>query len=484
MYKRILTFLLAVFCIGTMIAGCGSQETGPEQPASVTEATEPAEVTTADDGRDRVPAMDLNGAVFTVWSGVSDFYHGNLVVEEENGELFNDARYECVRSVEERFNVDITEITSAAVSTPKTAVLAGEDAYDMTNLYTSTAITWAQEGLTYILDDLPCVDTTRPYWNHAINEALSIRNKSYFAVAPFNLSVYDFAHAMLFNKGMIEDYNLQNPYKLVNDGKWTLDAYTEMTVAATKDVNGDSQYTGEDQYGFLAQPKAVLPGFWIASGESTIRKDADGTLYFAAIGNERFATLIERLFAITWDNNTWYQNQSTTNYDDLLRNMFKNNQGLLFDTQFFYIESLRDMETDFGIIPYPKYDEAQDQYYTRQETIYLFTVPVTNTELESTSALIEALACEAYYTVIPAYYDVSLKTKYTRDDESSAMLDILFDSLTIDYGDTVWCANIRDGIFRLMFLNNTRNLASDLASIEETVNTLLTDTMEAYAALE
>ena len=64
------------------------------------------------------------------------------------------------------------------------------------------------------------------------------------------------------------------------------------------------------------------------------------------------------------------------------------------------------------------------------------------------------------------------------------MLDILFDSLTIDYGDTVWCANIRDGIFRLMFLNNTRNLASDLASIEETVNKLLTDTMEAYAALE
>ena len=57
-------------------------------------------------------------------------------------------------------------------------------------------------------------------------------------------------------------------------------------------------------------------------------------------------------------------------------------------------------------------------------------------------------------------------------------------NVSVDYGDTVWCADIRDGIFRLMFLNNKREIASDIASIEEKIDILLTETVDAYRKLE
>jgi len=483
MKNKILSILLLCGMLLTS-AACAADTSSGADDTTASDTTETTAETTVDDGLDQVPEMTFDGYNFRVWSIVTDFYHGEIKTTETTGDVFNDARYEYARAVEERFDITITETTSNDVKDPKTVLLAGEDAYDMLNNGSSKVIEYAKESLCYIIDDLPYVDLDRPYWNKELNDSLAINNVNYFAIAPFNLQTYDFAHALIFNKEMMNSYELGDMYSIVNDGKWTLEEFERMTTAVTYDLNGDGQFNGDDQYGFLAQPKAVLPGFWIASGETTIKKDSDGALYFALPGNERFVNLIEHIFAITWDNGTWFVNQSTTNHDDLLRNKFKNNQGLFFDTQFYHIEALRDMDTDFGVIPYPKYDEAQDKYYSRFETAYTFCVPVTNTELERTSAIIEVLACEAARTVIPAYYDVSLKVKLTRDDASSEMLDLIFDGLTVDYGDTVWCADIRDGIFRLMFLNNKREIASDIASIEEKIDILLTETVDAYRKLE
>ena len=47
-------------------------------------------------------------------------------------------------------------------------------------------------------------------------------------------------------------------------------------------------------------------------------------------------------------------------------------------------------------------------------------------------AVTEALAAEGYRSVTPAYFEIALKNKYTRDDESSQMLDILVSGNTFE----------------------------------------------------
>jgi len=135
------------------------------------------------------------------------------------------------------------------------------------------------------------------------------------------------------------------------------------------------------------------------------------------------------------------------------------------------------MEVDFGIIPYPKLDEYQDSYYTFVDAhSSLMAVPVMVGEIEKVGAIIEALSYESYKTVRPAYYDVALKSKFARDDESEKMLDIIFSGIVYDF-DYVFCDwivtyvffdNLRDG--KQNFVSGVeRNMAKAQARLEKVI---------------
>jgi hypothetical protein len=101
---------------------------------------------------------------------------------------------------------------------------------------------------------------------------------------------------------------------------------------------------------------------------------------------------------------------------------------------FFYIaENLRDMTDDYGILPYPKYDENQENYRSVvQDTAALTCVPVTCSILDTASAVLEALAYYSYYDVTPVYYESALKVKYSRDEITPKVIDIIRDSAMTD----------------------------------------------------
>jgi hypothetical protein len=127
------------------------------------------------------------------------------------------------------------------------------------------------------------------------------------------------------------------------------------------------------------------------------------------------------------------------------------------------------MEVEFGIIPYPKYDEAQPNYVSRVEYYMAMQVPVTNPDLERAGVMLEALNGESAKTIIPAYYEIALKSKYARDDDSAQMLDLIFNTLVVDIGDTTLCDKIRDAFMAAMFEKNDRNLASKIESTEKII---------------
>ena len=97
---------------------------------------------------------------------------------------------------------------------------------------------------------------------------------------------------------------------------------------------------------------------------------------------------------------------------------------------------MRAMESDFGIIPYPKYDEAQKDYYTPMCVVAVpfITVPTSNADLENTGIFLEEYAYQGRKSVLPAFYDILLQRKVARDEESSEMLDLIFDNIFIDIG--------------------------------------------------
>lgn len=118
--------------------------------------------------------------------------------------------------------------------------------------------------------------------------------------------------------------------------------------------------------------------------------------------------------------------------------MFKNDRVLFANSTLRYMESLRDMDTDFGIIPYPKQDEEQEKYYVRLGYWNAPLVQVTNAETEMTGALNAEYNC----VVRPKFFDTALKGKIARNEESVRMLDLILESRVIDVGDVLFSSSI------------------------------------------
>ena len=98
---------------------------------------------------------------------------------------------------------------------------------------------------------------------------------------------------------------------------------------------------------------------------------------------------------------------------------------------------MRDMKDEYGVVPMPKYDEAQKDYGTLlHDQFTVLSIPKTalDDRRDRISAVMEALCYTSYNIVRPAYYDVALRSKLVSDPDSAEMLDLLFSKVYIDAG--------------------------------------------------
>jgi hypothetical protein len=311
---------------------------------------------------------------------------------------------------------------------------------------------------------------------------MSIRGKLYYAFGDHNLSTYDSVNILLFNKSMSEDLDLPNHYQTILEGAWTLDLMQQNMMLATNDTNGDGKWTVDDTYGITSHSKQVLPCFWISAGLRCIEKDTDDVPYFALPGNEKFENLYERVLSMMHNDHLLFMSDS---FPDYANNTLFIAGGALYNiVRVAFLHFYRDMDIDYGIIPYPKYDSAQETYCSRTEGAYIHIYPTTLSQYELAGAVTEAMACASLNEVIPVYYDVVLKSKYTRDENSTAMLDLIYGNRFYDLGDTIFCGDIRDGVFQGKFKSNDTNLQSTLKSLTKIADRAINKYVSAFDALE
>ena len=482
MKKTMLCLLLAALlvcsaCGDTLTPGKDTSEASENQSSASPEST---------GYTDDLGDYDFKGETFSIYTRTTPLFYPYLDRTEETGDLIDDAVYNRNRKLEERFNFVFDEqyydYMVEGSDAPRKLLLAGDDTYDLHEGRCIILFNYASEGFMYTLDELAQIDPSKPYWNDQLYNDLSVCGEHYFVVGAFNISAYDFTHVMLFNKGLVDDLKLEDPYSLVRSGKWTFDRFNEMARAAVSDLDGNSVMDDKDQYGYLSLAKQVMPGFWIAGGTVSVKKNSEDGLEYTAPTDSKFVDVCQKIFDITWSDNIWHRVPISVDREEEMQ-LFCDGHSLFANSSCFQISSIRDAATDFGILPYPKYDESQDKYYSRIEGCELFGVPKSNQNPEMAAVILEAMACESMNSVLPAYYDVALKVKFTRDDESAEMLDIAFENCVFDYGDTLLCTEFRDGVMRQAFADNNTNIVSTLESVKNKCEAKLDDYNKAFAEL-
>lgn len=473
--------LLAAILAAQTLVGCGDSQSG-KNPDTTSPEQASAE-TTADDKyhADYLPDEKYDNYVFRVVT--MQEYPSDIT--EENGDIVNDAYYKRNQIIEEKYGIEFQETSYVnyweTTDLFKTSTLAASDDFDLCRLIQRDAFALALEGNVATPDMLPYADLTKPWYNQYLNDALSIKGEYLLGYTDECIDLLMSELCVFFNKNIIDELNLESPYSLVRNGTWTDDKFYEYAAAAVSDVDGNDKYEfNVDRFGVIAEHDFFVPSIWVGANVKTIEKDKDGVPYFAADGNEKLYSVLEKVteFYHTDGNvcNPFAMVADEEASRPIGRQSFANGHAMFHVGGFGRCADFRGMNDDFGIVPLPKYDAEQESYYTRIIDAWINVAPVNAPDLNRTSVILEALAVESKNYVIPAIYDNEIKNKGIRDEDSLEMLEIIENTRTLDLGDTVWQAAIRADLIYAVHSNRS-NFASLIASkkniVEKTINTAL-----------
>ena len=462
--------LLALLLAGLTLAACGEAAAPAVNTPQAAEETTAAVTTEAETApHDNVPELDFDGYTVRFLTSKTTSTYCITAITEQTGDILNDTMYDRTRWVENRFNVElaadvVNADATAAMNTLTNSVSAGDDAFDITMMLGRRAFANASEGYYYDQKTLPYIEFDRDWWFGDINRQVNLTEHNYISFGSLNLGVYDFMNVVLFNKDMLNRYTMDSPYDMVDSNTWIYDNFTAMAKAVIADLDGDGAMTDKDQYGIADRSNAALNNFITAARERTVVLDADNIPHLNIDGNARLFEIFERVSALYWDEGIWYTKTTSENDYYVKWPFFENGQSLFADRSLYSISKLRAMDSDFGIVPFPKYEESQDAYGIMIEAGGRATaIPNTIKKPEVVGAVLEALNFYSYTEVVPAYYEISLKQKYSRDNDSGRMFDLVLDSIYYDLGNTMFCDTVKDGVLNL-FRTGGRDLASSVAS--------------------
>ena len=442
--KRI-CLLLVILSAALVITACGDADqagspdptpTGVDMPENGGEAV-PERI------QPNLPERDFEGHEFVILANSADFnshwFSRDIDAEELTGEAINDAVYHRNRIIEERFNVTIRGAFSGSMlSDARRSILADDGLYDAFSIQMQgTTSGLAQEGMLLDLKNVPYIDLDKPWWDRRANEQLSIGNRLFFTISDLLIIDKDALFIYLFNKDVLLEHGLEDPYQLVRDGTWTIDRMWEMARAVSQDLTGDGMMGDDDRYGLLSQTH-TMHGNVVSSGHFVITKDAQD-MPVINISHPMILASFEKWIEILNDrSNTWIAQDWDRYHADIWDRqlaIFAEGRGLFKYTGMNRVTMARAMDFNFGILPNPKFDETQASYYNAVHAwcTTAVSIPIT-ADPERTGIILEALTAESFYTLRPAYFDISLTSQLLRDEESGEMLELIFATRVYDLG--------------------------------------------------
>jgi len=483
-YKKIIivmVIILTLILILGLITSCGNTKSDDntattENNNDVNAENESVYLITEAKILPDLPDVNYNGYKFTwlTYGGEGGNWATpdprELAAAEENGDVINDSTYRRNSVITEKYGVEFEMVvTPDEKSMLNRSVKAGDDTYDAVLMYNNHAPAVMSSNLLLNTDQLSYINFDKPWWDSAIKET-SILGRNFFLAGDIIILDKESINVLFFNKKQMSDMGMEFPYQSVLNGTWTYDKLEEYIKNGARDLNGDGKLkAGTDRFG-LAIFNDSLHAFFVSGGGLLAKNGPDGVPY-PAFNNAENVALLNSIADFMYGKEyiTNYHTNGQGNIIEMKQSFYDGLTFILWG-RLFVLDALRNMDDDFGILPLPKYNENQTQYYSNVNsyTGAMIGVPKSASDPDRTSIILEALAAESRYTLFPAYYEITLQRKFTRDDESAAMLDIIFSTTVYDTGAAYNIGDIWMTMFN-MCGKEDRNFASFMEKNEPKV---------------
>ena len=375
--------------------------------------------------------LTLGGETITILyrDGMKDEFW----TEEQTGDVVNDAVFNRNAAVESALDCKLEYIPNVSTNWDggyqaviSQSVLAGDEEYDIISGPSFHIPTLIVDGYLSNLNGMNYLDFDKPWWAQSLLETTAFGDKIFLVSGDISMGMIRYLHCTYYNMELGNDYGVGDIYKIVLDGKWTLDKLEELTKDRYEDLNSDGNVDVEnDRFGYLINNTTLWRAYIDSLGVKYLSINKYGIPEFN-FGDERSFNVADAFAKLLGTGSSPDMYMTGTWGNEVIGKAFKNDQALFCMGRFVDCETdYRDMKSDYAIIPVPKWDEDMDYAVTINGSESTFGVPVNSSKTDYIGAVMEMLAYESYERVTPAYYESALKIKYTRGDDADSAAKVI-----------------------------------------------------------
>lgn len=444
MLKKTIALLLCLLMAGATLAGCGKPEDPGKQETSTSTST--SQETETDDGwvHDALGDVTYNGYEFRVIS-MSATDCGPENYDGSNTTIIEDAVYTRNEYIKNRlgitFNMMPKDNYSEVTQVVKQSVTAGSDEYDLAFVHMVEGTSLASSGSLYDLSAVDHINLDAIWWDQDSVDGFSVAGHIYLVAGDILPDTLLKTACVAFNKNLLKDNGMEYPYDDAANGTWTMDKLIAMTTNATHDLSGDGAITPDkDFYGVTSWHLDSPYNLFYGCGGAVVVKDSDDIPSIQSdLNATRNQAVYDKVYQLIITNNSFFSKDVAAEYPYTF-DIFTEGRA------FFTVASLstlgrptfKEMKQDYGVLPSPKYDESQENYEGFVNgAAAMLCIPKTvkdGADIERVGAITEAMANASYNLVTPVLYEKIAKTTTVKDQESSAMVDIIIRNRVFDFG--------------------------------------------------
>ncbi len=455
--KAIASILIILLTIVPLMVSCGGgngknpevtggKDTTAENPSVTTEPV----TTEVDESKlsikEKFGSKDFEGTSILFLTGGDSNWWVNYDIEGpvESGETLSEALYRRNSEIEEAFDCTIIHdrmTFSAATAAVQKDVSAADNIYDSYFVVGPHIPQMVSGNLAANLNEIDGFDFEDIWWNDSPNKALNFGGtKRLFAMGDMNIMAWKATACLMYNFTLGNQLGIENLYDVVKSGKWTVDKWIKLVRENTLDLENDGKLNyDKDRYGMICGNQ-LFEYSMNSMGETFAAYDEDGWPVVFTLSErsaqalEKVTELFSRENTLNVHNSTYSDGQSLTGKSGI---MFSEGRFLFFAETICGSFQLWDMPDNYGFLPFPKFDENQEDYVSSIQSSRLSVVMIPRTSvarLNETVAVINAMGFKNHYDLKSVFFDAVFGTRSVRDPESYEMLDIILRERTFDLG--------------------------------------------------
>ena len=474
--KKIVSLLLALTFVLSCAVVLSSCSTPEESGSSSSNPTTPP---TTEEEPDYPEKMDVNynGYEFNVLvSNRATNTPMDFAVNEGDESALAMAVMKRNLAMEEKYGVKVVaehdfSTSHKAIEKFEKQYTSQDNTYDLGVINTYSVAPLTTSGMLQDLNTVPYLDLSKSWWDQTIVEDLTIQDSIFYVCGDISTAVDDFMYCTVFNKELYKQKVTDGTdvYALVNEGKWTLDQLLRLSKLVQEDVNGDGVMDANDKFGLMTWYDELYASVQAAGGR-VAQVNEQGNIELC-INNARNLDVMVKYMELENSPSTInFQNTSKMVNGAKWSTMFTNDQVLFLMYTLNKLSILRNADTDYGILPNPKYNDLQENWYcTFSAGLAAFVcISAYQENLERTGIITELLGYEGTSTIKDGYYEKTLKGTQVRDDESIDSLGVILDNKFVDVGHYYRIGGLNTVLYNVAASGNAGSFASLYTAAEAT----------------